>query len=126
MRLANKPGFVFNGFKGLEIRVKRSFLEINMKKLIALGSFIGLLLLIVPSCAKPPANPPPANITPVSSSPATSTTLPGTNQTAAQPAIHPGVGDTAPDLTLTDMTGKTVSLADYKGQIVWLNFWATW
>ena len=32
----------------------------------------------------------------------------------------------APKLTLTDMTGNHVSLADYRGQVVLVNLWATW
>src|SRR5688500_2914460 len=32
----------------------------------------------------------------------------------------------APELTLKDMAGKVVNLSDYKGQVVVLNFWATW
>lgn len=32
----------------------------------------------------------------------------------------------APDFTLEDMDGNKVSLSDYKGKIVFLNFWATW
>jgi peroxiredoxin len=32
----------------------------------------------------------------------------------------------APELVLTDSEGKTVRLADYRGQVVLLNFWATW
>ncbi|MCR5639752.1 MAG: redoxin family protein [Lachnospiraceae bacterium] len=32
----------------------------------------------------------------------------------------------APDFTLTDQYGKTHTLADYRGKIVFLNFWATW
>lgn len=31
-----------------------------------------------------------------------------------------------PPVALKDLTGKTVSLSDYKGKIVLLNFWATW
>jgi peroxiredoxin len=30
------------------------------------------------------------------------------------------------DFTLTSLDGKTVSLSDYQGRIVFLNFWATW
>jgi thiol-disulfide isomerase/thioredoxin len=32
----------------------------------------------------------------------------------------------APDLTLTSLQGKPYSLADFRGKIVVLNFWATW
>lgn len=36
------------------------------------------------------------------------------------------VGQTAPDFTLTDLDGKTVSLQSLRGNVVLLNFWATW
>ncbi len=32
----------------------------------------------------------------------------------------------APAITLKDQNGETHTLADYKGQVVFLNFWATW
>lgn len=32
----------------------------------------------------------------------------------------------APELTLTDLDGITRSLADYRGQVVLVNLWATW
>ncbi|HMR83208.1 MAG TPA: TlpA disulfide reductase family protein [Niabella sp.] len=32
----------------------------------------------------------------------------------------------APQFTLTDLDGKKVSLADYKGKVVIVDFWATW
>ncbi len=32
----------------------------------------------------------------------------------------------APDFTLKDTDGRPVSLSDYKGKVVLLNFWATW
>ena len=36
------------------------------------------------------------------------------------------VGRPAPSFTLQDMTGHEVSLDDYRGKIVILDFWATW
>ncbi|AEU38200.1 TlpA family protein disulfide reductase [Granulicella mallensis] len=35
-------------------------------------------------------------------------------------------GKPAPAFTLVDLSGKKVSLADYKGHAVVVNFWATW
>lgn len=32
----------------------------------------------------------------------------------------------APAFSLNDVNGKSISLEDYKGQIVFINFWATW
>ena len=34
--------------------------------------------------------------------------------------------DTAPDFTLSEADGNEVSLADYKGRLLMLHFWATW
>lgn len=38
----------------------------------------------------------------------------------------PKVGQPAPDFTITLRTGERLHLADLKGQVVVLNFWATW
>ncbi len=38
----------------------------------------------------------------------------------------PSVGTPAPDFTLTDMQGQPVSLSQFHGKIVFLNFWASW
>ena len=47
---------------------------------------------------------------------------------AATPALAklPQAGDMAPDFKLKLMDGSKVSLADLRGQVVVLNFWATW
>ena len=37
-----------------------------------------------------------------------------------------GVNKPAPEFNLADSTGAKVKLADYKGKVVLLNFWATW
>jgi len=52
----------------------------------------------------------------------------------AAPVVDDGVensgtslmGKAAPGFTLVDLNGKKVSLADYKGHPVVVNFWATW
>ena len=44
----------------------------------------------------------------------------------APPKTHLKVGDTAPDFTLPDAGGRKVSLKDFRGKVVFLNFWATW
>ena len=38
----------------------------------------------------------------------------------------PEMGSNAPDFTLKNVDGQSVSLSDFKGKIVMLNFWATW
>lgn len=44
-----------------------------------------------------------------------------------EPSVIPAkVNFPAPDLTLTDIQGVSHSLADYHGQVVLINLWATW
>jgi cytochrome c biogenesis protein CcmG/thiol:disulfide interchange protein DsbE len=38
----------------------------------------------------------------------------------------PMLGKPAPDITLTTTDGRTVSLSDYRGRPVIVNFWASW
>ena len=55
-------------------------------------------------------------------------TIPPTIVHAAQvPAnASPLLGKPAPAFSLEDLNGKKVTLADYKGKAVLINFWATW
>ena len=36
------------------------------------------------------------------------------------------VGKAAPDFSLTDLNDKPHRLSDFRGKVVFLNFWATW
>jgi peroxiredoxin len=36
------------------------------------------------------------------------------------------VGEKAPDFSRTDLSGRLVRLADYRGKLLLLNFWASW
>ncbi len=44
----------------------------------------------------------------------------------AGPSVGTEINDKAADFTLTTLEGEEVSLSDYKGKPVFLNFWATW
>lgn len=45
---------------------------------------------------------------------------------ASLPKGAPGVGEDAPDISLTDPSGKTLSLSSLKGKVVLIDFWASW
>lgn len=40
--------------------------------------------------------------------------------------LLPKVGDEAPDFTTVSLNGDIVSLSDFRGQPVWVNFWGAW
>ena len=43
------------------------------------------------------------------------------------PEVAPDKGDSAPDFEMQALkTGKTVKLSSYKGQVIYIDFWATW
>lgn len=52
----------------------------------------------------------------------------GTNGEDISEGIVPdiAIGEEAPNFTLKNLDGEEVSLTDYKGKIVLINFWATW
>ena len=57
--------------------------------------------------------------------PATAVIKPAKKPPANEPKlIEAGVA--APELTATDTAGKALRLADYKGRVVVLDYWATW
>ncbi|PZN06264.1 MAG: alkyl hydroperoxide reductase [Bacillota bacterium] len=95
-----------------------------------LGGAVVLLvaMLLVGGSLRPqaPAAPPPGALR---SAPAVEGTPPPAGQ--GVPAQEPSpsviaVGTPAPDFELQDVTGRTVRLSDYRGKVVFLNFWATW
>ncbi|MBU0595309.1 TlpA family protein disulfide reductase [Candidatus Bipolaricaulota bacterium] len=49
-----------------------------------------------------------------------------------EPVVEPSlpignrIGQLAPDFTLPTLAGESVSLSDYRGQVVVLDFWASW
>ena len=45
---------------------------------------------------------------------------------STDPAQSPQIGEPAPDFEFQDSEGHTTSLSDFRGEVVLLNFWATW
>ena len=39
---------------------------------------------------------------------------------------QPKIGESSPEITLKDVTGKPVSLSSLKGKVVLIDFWASW
>jgi thiol-disulfide isomerase/thioredoxin len=50
----------------------------------------------------------------------------GTTVMKSDSPDKPASAQLEPDLTLKDLDGNNVSLAEYKGKVVLVNFWATW
>jgi len=76
--------------------------------------------LFLSACSRSPSTA--ASDTSTTSAPPAASAAPSTPAPDAQPPAAPS----APAWTLKDLDGKTVSLADFKGKVVVLDFWATW
>ncbi len=50
----------------------------------------------------------------------------GATPLQAGPAPGPMEGKAAPDLTLTTLTGETITMSELRGKVVLVDFWATW
>lgn len=48
------------------------------------------------------------------------------DQTDVGPSVGTSVGNLAPDFTLSSTNGETVTLSDYRGKRIMVNFWGTW
>ncbi|RBL91056.1 TlpA disulfide reductase family protein [Chitinophaga flava] len=48
------------------------------------------------------------------------------DEASADPSNRPKIGADAPAFTLSDVNGKMVSLSDFKGKYVLIDFWASW
>jgi len=50
----------------------------------------------------------------------------GCSGSSSGPAQGPEIGKLAPDFQLSNLDGQVISLGDFRGQPVLLNFWASW
>lgn len=57
---------------------------------------------------------------------ASSTPKAATGSESKEPVVGLGVGNIAPDFSISMLDGKTIKLSELRGKPVFLNFWATW
>ncbi len=95
-----------------------------MSKRIALSLLMILLVLTVVGCGStstPEPTPLPPTATPVVT---VETATPASNASSASSGNANAIP--APDFTLQTLDGESVSLSDYRGKLVMINFWASW
>ena len=102
--MSSKPGVLGLGLKDKPDGVPRraTVIERRMLRLLAIAPFAFLIMLggyalFTRDQNLPPADPPPLK-----------------------------VGKEVPGFTFVNLKGRQVSLSDYRGQVVFLNVWATW
>ena len=83
---------------------------------LGLLAMVLAVILVIQGCA------PSVQDTGGSSQEGSSTTGPKGSELAPAPEI----GRLAPDFTLVDLEGNQVSLSDFRGKTVFVNFWASW
>jgi len=102
-----------------------------LKKTIGVITSLVLALLLISSCSgqttgvtQPVEKSGSTPLSPVATAPVE----PAPVQTVPATALVTGtqLGNQAPDFQLKNLDGKTVSLSDFRGKPVWINFWATW
>ena len=100
--------------------------------LAALGLWLGVMLFMVgpenPAEAPAAGSSGPAGVAPgLAAAPGAAGVEDAPRRRSAEPRLIPASRrDPAPGFALPDMDGGTATLADYSGQVLLLNFWATW
>lgn len=104
--------------------------QVNWFMVLAFLNTIGLILVFVGIAIKDQSNrassvliPFPSDITPVT---VYGNDTPNSGLDSQSFAGDVLVGQAAPDFTLRTLEGETLSLSDFSGQPVLINFWTTW
>jgi peroxiredoxin len=84
---------------------------------------LAALILIMGGCTSANESPPSASPYPT---PAPVTFIPPTLLPTLSPTPDPLLDQPVPDVTLTGLDGGPIRLRDFAGEIVFVNFWATW